>query len=115
VTIEEKNLLKESIKEEIQKLSSDLEEIKSKIYPDKEQDRCDKTAHLTQKLDQSVLFKRYEECVSRLNRLNSAILKVDTKDYGICQECEEPIPIERLKLLPESIYCVNCLQELSGF
>jgi len=112
MTIQEKAELKEAIKTEITKLSKELEEIRSKIYPDKEHDRCDKSAHLTQKLDQSVLFKRYEEGIKRLNRLNNAILQVDTKDYGICQECEDPIPLERLKLLPESIYCVNCLQEL---
>jgi len=111
MTLEQKRELKEKIEQDIAKLQIEIKEIKAKVYPSKEQDRCDKSAHLTQKLDQSVHFKRLEEATKRLNRLNSAILKVDTKDYGICKECEEPIALERLKLVPESIYCIECINE----
>jgi len=112
VNLEDKKELKSAIEAEIKRLSKEVSEIKAKIYPSKEQDRCDKSAHLTQKLDQSVHFQRYDEALKRLNRLQNAIIKIDTKDYGICQECEEPISLERLKIVPESIYCVQCMQEL---
>ena len=112
VNLKDKQELKSTIEAEIKRLTKEASEIKAKIYPSKEQDRCDKNAHLTQKLDQSVHFQRYNETIKRLNRLQNAILKINTKDYGICQECEEPIPLARLKIVPETIYCVKCMQEL---
>jgi len=112
VTLEEKNELRFTIEAEIQKLQNEAKEIRASIYPSKEHDRCDKTAHLTQKLDQSIHFQRYDETLKRINRLQNAIARINTKEYGLCQECEEEIPLERLKLLPESIYCVDCIQEL---
>jgi len=90
MTLKEKEELKLSIEAEIKKLQDEAKKIKASIYPSKEQDRCDKTAHLTQKLDQSVHFQRYDETLKRINRLQNAIVRIDTKDYGICQECEEP-------------------------
>jgi len=41
-----------------------------------------------------------------------AYLKIDTPEYGVCKECEEEISLERLRLMPESVYCVECMNEL---
>jgi DnaK suppressor protein len=46
-------------------------------------------------------------------KLLKAQEKVLEEDFGICLECEEEIPLKRMKLLPESIVCVNCLNEAS--
>ena len=110
---EQKQELKKRIEEDIAKLQNEIKAIKAKFYPSKEQDRCDKTAHLTQKIDQSLYIKQLEELNKCLERLNSAILRIDTKDYGICKECEEEIPYERLRLVPESIYCIECIKEFN--
>jgi DnaK suppressor protein len=64
------------------------------------------------KQDQNVNIQRFEVAKIRLNRLKIAYLKVDSDEYGICKECEEDINIERLKLMPESEYCVACMNEL---
>ena len=29
-----------------------------------------------------------------------------------CVECEEPIPLARLKILPKTTTCVNCMEDL---
>ncbi len=112
MTKEEKQKLKESIEQEIETLSEEIAVIQKALYPEKGEGPSDKVAHLNFKLDQSIHIQRYEEATKRLNRLKHAYLKIDTPQYGICQECEEPIPMERLKLMPESIYCVACMEEL---
>ena len=33
-------------------------------------------------------------------------------EYGLCQECEEPIPKGRLNLMPYAPLCVRCQSEL---
>lgn len=49
-----------------------------------------------------------------LLELKSALEKLPNDDWGICQECDEPISIARLKIKPESIYCIRCQQDLVG-
>lgn len=62
--------------------------------------------------EQQVYLHTLQENQKRLNRLKSALGRVDKDDYGECLECEEEISYERLLLIPESTYCVSCLQEL---
>jgi len=112
MTAEEKQMFKKNIEDEIEKLSDEVLAIQKALYPEKGEGPSDKVAHLNFKLDQSIHIQRYEEATKRLNRLKHAYLKIDSPQYGICKECEEPIPMERLRLMPESMYCVACMEEL---
>ncbi|MCK4440872.1 MAG: TraR/DksA C4-type zinc finger protein [Sulfurovaceae bacterium] len=112
MTKEERQKFKTIIEEQIESLSAEVASIKKALYPERGDGPSDKVAHLSFKLDQSIHIQRHEEATKRLNRLKRAYLKVDTSDYGICQECEEDISIERLELMPESNYCVSCMNEL---
>jgi len=112
MTPAQKKQFKQIIEAHIESLGNEIEEIRSAIYPKKGEGTSDKVAHISFKQEQSIHFQRYEEATKRLNRLKHAYLKIDTPEYGICKECEEEIPIERLKLVPESVYCVSCMNEL---
>jgi DnaK suppressor protein len=35
-------------------------------------------------------------------------MAIEDGTYGICEECEEPIGIERLKARPVTSYCISC-------
>jgi RNA polymerase-binding transcription factor DksA len=37
-----------------------------------------------------------------------ALARLETGDYGICEDCSQPIPLERLRVLPEATTCVRC-------
>jgi len=112
MTQKEKQTFKTIIEKEIDTLSSEIASIKKALYPERGKGPTDKVAHLNFKLDQSIHIQRHEEATKRLNRLKHAYLKIDTPEYGICKECEEDISLERLKLMPESVYCVGCMNEL---
>ena len=43
----------------------------------------------------------------RLQLVKSA-LKMDPEEYGICKKCDDDIGYARLKIRPESPFCVNC-------
>lgn len=49
-----------------------------------------------------------------LSKLETALKAVDRPDFGLCRECEEPIPFPRLKIMPESDLCVHCAQAIQG-
>ena len=48
----------------------------------------------------------------KLRNIDEALLKVDEGEYGVCEECEEEIPLGRLKVLPFARYCVKCKADI---
>jgi DnaK suppressor protein len=47
----------------------------------------------------------------QLALIDEAILRVDDKEYGDCQNCGNPVNPKRLKAIPWARYCLPC-QEL---
>jgi DnaK suppressor protein len=47
----------------------------------------------------------------QLALVDEALLRVEDKDYGICQNCETEINPKRLAAIPWARYCLDC-QEL---
>jgi len=108
----EKQELKTIIQTEIEILTDEITNIQISLQPIKKDCSLDSIDHKMLKQDQNINIQRYEVAKARLNRLKAAYLTIDSKEYGICKECEEDINIERLKLIPESKYCVACMNEL---
>jgi DnaK suppressor protein len=48
----------------------------------------------------------------KLKNIDEALLRLDEGEYGICEECEEEIPIGRLKIVPFARHCVKCKADL---
>jgi DnaK suppressor protein len=46
-----------------------------------------------------------------LMQVDAALERIDHGEFGICLECEEPIPTKRLAVVPWAAYCLQC-QEL---
>ncbi len=112
MTQQEKEELKHIIQTEIAALTDEITTIQRALRPIKKDCSLDSIDHKMLKQDQNINIQRYEVAKQRLNRLKTAYLNIDNKEYGVCQECEEDINIERLKLIPESKYCVSCMNEL---
>ncbi len=43
-----------------------------------------------------------------LQEINAALARLDHGTYGTCERCHQPIPIERLEVLPTSRSCTPC-------
>lgn len=41
-----------------------------------------------------------------------ALEKIENGNYGICEQCEEVIPIKRLKAIPDAKNCIACQKDL---
>ncbi|MGA2150548.1 MAG: TraR/DksA family transcriptional regulator [Geobacteraceae bacterium] len=48
----------------------------------------------------------------KLRNIDEALLKIEEGEYGICEECEEDIPLGRLKVVPFARYCVKCKSDI---
>lgn len=47
-----------------------------------------------------------------LNEIDDALKRIEEGTYGICERYEEPIPIERLKVMPYARYCIKAQEEI---
>jgi len=112
MTDKEKQELKKIVEKEIEALNSEIITLQESLKPIKKDCSLDSIDHKMLKQDQNINIQRYEEAKKRLNRLKHAYGKINTKEYGVCKECEEDISLERLKIIPESEYCVACMNEL---
>ena len=45
---------------------------------------------------------------SSLVELMDARIRLDKGTYGVCENCGNPIPAERLEIRPEARFCVSC-------
>ena len=45
-----------------------------------------------------------------LEEIDEALAKIRQGTYGICEMCEEPIGMQRLKVKPFAKYCITCRQ-----
>jgi len=43
-----------------------------------------------------------------LTRIESALNRIEAGTFGICEECEEEIPLKRLRVRPDAALCLNC-------
>lgn len=44
----------------------------------------------------------------QLAQIEQALHRLEDGSYGLCQDCEKPIPQKRLLLVPFAIRCVEC-------
>ncbi len=51
-----------------------------------------------------------------LREVEKALNKVDSRDYGMCENCGKRISVKRLKAIPYALLCIDCKEkeELQG-
>jgi phage/conjugal plasmid C-4 type zinc finger TraR family protein len=62
---------------------------------------------------QRELQQTTQELLEReVEQVHAAMRARQTGTYGVCQECGQPIPPERLQARPEATLCVECQRRL---
>lgn len=49
-----------------------------------------------------------------LQAVIDALDRIETKDYGDCLSCEEPVERKRLKVVPWAALCLSCQEKAEG-
>ena len=47
---------------------------------------------------------------AELRTIDRALILIEAGAYGTCEDCGEPIPVERLEVLPAATTCVFCAE-----
>ena len=100
--------LKQKLLDEISKtelLIKEYQELTKPIAPDVAIGRISRMDAINNKSVTEAAMRQAEEKLRNLQRVSS---KVDDTDFGICLKCRKPIPLGRILIRLESLYCVNC-------
>ncbi len=62
--------------------------------------------------DREMSFATRSLLVERANKLAEALERLRGGEYGVCEECGEPIAPARLRAMPEVTTCVRCQDRL---
>ncbi len=75
--------------------------------------RVDEDAAPLAEMNQVIASRRNRERTERLEAIAEALDKIaeDPEDFGMCEDCSEPIGRKRLELMPWATLCIRC-QEL---
>ena len=67
-------------------------------------------------MSQAIASSRNRNRSGVLGRIVAALARLDADpdSFGLCTECEEPIPDKRLDLMPYVELCVDCQQAQDG-
>ena len=100
--------LKTKIQADLAALRSDiagLEEATQPIAPDVALGRLTRMDAIQNK---SVNEAALSEARTKLEKLKTALARLDDPQFGTCENCGEAISPARLEYMPETTRCVNC-------
>lgn len=107
-TLEELKQAREHTLLDIERLKAELQaEIEPASATD--DDSADVAADI---YERGKIISLIQSLEAKLHSLDRAIALASKGTYGICEMCNEPIPPERLKIMPETTFCVRCAAKL---
>lgn len=96
------------VKDEIVKTEAQILEYRELTKPIGPENAIGRISRMDAINNRSVNEAALRQIEQKLKDLHRVLEKAGNKDFGICLKCKKPIPIGRLMIRPESLYCVQC-------
>ncbi len=80
--------------------------------PDHASDNAAVDTDVREEVGHETIEAQIKDLQIKLENIDMALRKITKGKYGICERCGKTIPIARLKILPEALYCVDCEEKL---
>ncbi len=105
----ERHALKTRIHEEIVALEQTIRELTDAVGPVAPDVAIGRLSRMDTIQNQSVTNAAIANAHTRLEALRHALVRIDEDpEYGLCEECGDPIAPARLLAMPETPLCVEC-------
>ena len=101
-------LIVKKIDQEIKKTTDSINEYKQLNKPMAPDNAIGRVSRMDAINNRSVLNAALKKAELKLKKLKIVQKEIDTKDFGVCLNCKNEIPIARLMIVPESKKCINC-------
>jgi DnaK suppressor protein len=108
MTVEERIELKRKIVESISSLEKDIAELEELTKPISPENAIGRISRMDAINNKSINDAALIQARLKMEKLVFATEKCDDTEFGTCRKCHGVIPMGRLLLVPESLYCVRC-------
>jgi DnaK suppressor protein len=110
---QDRQKLKQLIEQELDDVIQHIDKLKERSAPISPDNAIGRLSRMEAIGEQGVQQTALLAAQQRQQELKSALVRIDEDEhYGICEQCDESIPLARLMLMPESRFCVRCLQSV---
>ncbi len=103
--------LKDQIQAERERILNGFDNINEEKYHLNNDDRFEEVDQATSDYTRSQMLRFRNRDLFYLKKLNKALEKFASDEYGICEECDANIKFERLAARPTAELCISCKDE----
>ena len=107
---EKRDKLKNNIENKIERLRENIKSYQTLIHPIAPDNAIGRLTRMEAINSKSINEAALNKARQTLSRMERTLKMIHDPDFGLCHECEEPIPFERLMIVPESNLCVECAE-----
>ena len=76
---------------------------------------ADQLDHLQLQQSRELAIHQLDLDTSLLRRVEAALARIRSGEFGICLGCDKSIPARRLHIVPWAAYCVSCQEQVDWF
>ncbi len=102
--------IKQNLSDEILKTEDLIKEYKELTKPIEPDCAIGRVSRMDAINNKSVMEASLRQAESKLRNLKRVFSQLGSDEFGICLKCKQPIPLGRILIRPESLFCVNCAQ-----
>lgn len=102
--------IKSLLLQEIEKTKALIEEYKEYTKPISPSDSIGRISRMDAINNKTINEAALRKSEAKLKNLEFALENVDDPEFGQCAKCKQQIPVQRIILMPQSRFCVNCAQ-----
>lgn len=113
MNVEDRQKLKQALEQTVVSIQQEITSLQEATKPIAPDDAIGRLSRMEAIHSKSINEANLHTARTRLLKLERALSQVNNPDYGYCVVCDEPIPIKRLLLIPESTMCVQCKEKSS--
>ena len=78
------------------------------VMQDETANHPDPNDRASQETDMGIELRNRERERKLIKKINEAIARIDTEDYGFCESCGIEIGVQRLEARPTATLCIDC-------
>ncbi len=104
----DKAQVKKTILDEISKTEKSILDYKELTKPIAPNNAIGRVSRMDAINNRSINEASLRQAEIKLNSLKIVLSKINDNDFGVCLKCKQTIPLGRILIRPESLFCVNC-------
>ena len=114
MTDPEREQLRAIITQQIEILQQDIANLELLVTPIAPDVAIGRLSRMEAIAEQGVNQTKLHQSRHKLASLRQAQQRLDSPEFGLCEICDEPVPLARLMLMPDTRTCVTCLEKQQG-